>query len=92
MSKKPKATKNLAKDVKPKCSDCAAKTDTCGQGELCNDFVREGNHISQVEKKPIQLDKMSVTELQALGYRIIGLLEKNQADLRMVNEQIAKKV
>ena len=54
---KPKATDNLAKDV----------------------------------KTPVNIDKMSVTELEALAYRIILLIDKNRADLQMVNEQIAKK-
>ena len=60
MSKKLKATENLAKDV-------------------------------VIPKPPVNIDKMSVQELKALAYDIIGLLEKNKADLRMVNDQIAKK-
>ncbi len=56
-----------------------------------NNLAKDTTTKTGAIKQPVQLDKMSVTELQALGYRIIGLLEKNQADLRMINDQIAKK-
>ena len=42
-------------------------------------------------KQPKNLDKMSVQELKALAYDTISLLEKIQADLRMINSQIDKK-
>ena len=45
----------------------------------------------ETPKPSVNIDKMSVQELKAIAYDIIGLLEKNKADLRMVNEQIAKK-
>ena len=39
----------------------------------------------------IRIDQMSLVELKSLAYDLIAVLEKNRADLRMINEQIAKK-
>ena len=36
------------------------------------------------------IEKMSVTELKALGYELIGLLEQTQNNLRIVNQKITQ--
>ena len=58
MSKKVKATNNLAKDVKP---------------------------------KSVNVSNLSLTELKAAAYDILAQIEKNQTDLRLVNNQIIAK-
>ncbi len=40
-------------------------------------------------EKPTQIDKMSLQELKALAYDLIGAHERNLAAWKRVNEQIA---
>ncbi len=40
---------------------------------------------------PVQLGGMSLLELKALAYDIIGTYEKSLADLKMVNSEITKR-
>ena len=44
------------------------------------------------EKKEVKLDGMGVTELKAIAYDIIGEMEINRANLKMVNDYITKAV
>ncbi len=49
------------------------------------------NLAKDVKPKSVNVSNLSLTELKAAAYDILAQIEKSQADLRLVNNQIIAK-
>ncbi len=57
-----------------------------------NKVKAKANKAENVETpKSVNLDNMNLTELKAMAYDILAMIEKCQADLRQVNDLIRAK-
>ena len=53
--------------------------------------MAEETAVTQTVQQQVDLTKMSLTELKALAWDQLALVEQHQANVRMINQEIGKR-